>query len=313
MPTAEDSTVTVIIPAYNAERTLGLALESVQKQGVDCQIIVVDDGSRDRTADIARSFSPGVCVLTGPNQGPSGARNKGLEIAGGSWVVFLDADDALEDHTLSQRLETAGSSAADVVICDWEEESIGTNGAVAARRRRFDWDAFAHDAELATATVAWAQLGAMMFRTGLLKKIGGFKTHLRVAEDARLIFDCVRAGASFAYSEHVGAIYKYTPESQSRADKGRFYSNVFVKLNEIRREWEACGALTPERRRALGADLYGCERGLFEAGSPTYFEAWRVRSELRVGTPLHSLVAFPLARLIGLEPARRTLALMGKG
>lgn len=92
--------VTAIIPAFRAEATIGTALRSVLEQTVPPdEVIVVDDGSPDGTADTARRFAAThprggtVRVLRQENAGASAARNAGLEAAGGEWIAFLDADD----------------------------------------------------------------------------------------------------------------------------------------------------------------------------------------------------------------------------
>ena len=85
--------VSVIIPAYNAEAFLARAIRSVEAQSFqDFEIVVVDDGSTDRTAEIARGFSR-VRYVRGSHRGEAAARNRGLEEAQGELVAFVDADD----------------------------------------------------------------------------------------------------------------------------------------------------------------------------------------------------------------------------
>jgi glycosyltransferase involved in cell wall biosynthesis len=90
---AEMSSVAVIIPAYNREDYIREALDSVlgQTHSAD-EVIVVDDGSSDRTAEIAEAY-PGVTVLRQKNGGASSARNHALSVATSDWVAFLDSDD----------------------------------------------------------------------------------------------------------------------------------------------------------------------------------------------------------------------------
>jgi glycosyltransferase involved in cell wall biosynthesis len=85
----------VIIPAYNAERYLAEAIESVRAQTYSpVETIVVDDGSTDRTAEIARGFAD-VTVIVQENSGPSAARNRGYASSKGEFVAFHDSDDAM--------------------------------------------------------------------------------------------------------------------------------------------------------------------------------------------------------------------------
>jgi glycosyltransferase involved in cell wall biosynthesis len=99
--------VSVVIPAYNAEQYLAEAIESVLAQTLPCsELIVVDDGSVDATADVARSF-PSVSLVSMPHQGVSAARNAGVARSSGDWLAFLDADDTWLPGKLARQLELA--------------------------------------------------------------------------------------------------------------------------------------------------------------------------------------------------------------
>jgi glycosyltransferase involved in cell wall biosynthesis len=102
---AEAPEITVIIPAYNAERTVGIAVDSVLAQTfANFELLVIDDGSQDETADVvtARDDPRVKCVRT-ENGGVSVARNRGLDLAAGSYVAFLDADDAWQPTKLERQ------------------------------------------------------------------------------------------------------------------------------------------------------------------------------------------------------------------
>lgn len=84
----------VIIPAFNAEATIAETLDSLQAQSIlPEEIILVDDGSRDRTVEIASSHPSAPKVLRQANSGAAAASNTGVERAQADWVAFLDADD----------------------------------------------------------------------------------------------------------------------------------------------------------------------------------------------------------------------------
>jgi glycosyltransferase involved in cell wall biosynthesis len=94
------SLVLVIIPCYNQAHYLGEAIESVLAQSYPhFEIIVVDDGSPDNTAEVAARY-PGVRYIRQENQGLSGARNTGMRESKGKYLVFLDADDRLVPDAL---------------------------------------------------------------------------------------------------------------------------------------------------------------------------------------------------------------------
>ena len=86
--------VTVVIPAYNTERYIGDAIDSVLAQNYpNSEIIVIDDGSTDATVDIVRGYGDRVGLITQRNQGAAAARNAGLDAAQSEYVAFLDSDD----------------------------------------------------------------------------------------------------------------------------------------------------------------------------------------------------------------------------
>lgn len=110
------SSVSVVIPCYNAGRFLRETLDSILAQTrKPLEVIVVDDGSTDGSAAVADSFGPPVRVMRQPNQGESVARNHGLHEAKGDWVAFLDADDVWTPRKLE--LQLAGVVGRDDVVC----------------------------------------------------------------------------------------------------------------------------------------------------------------------------------------------------
>lgn len=114
----------VIIPAYNAARTLAEALQSVCAQGpAPAEVIVVDDGSSDDTAAIAAGFGGPVRVIGQANAGPGAATMAGIAVARAPVLAFLDADD----------LWLAGKMAAQMA----QLQRLGPDGLVFARMRQF--------------------------------------------------------------------------------------------------------------------------------------------------------------------------------
>jgi glycosyltransferase involved in cell wall biosynthesis len=102
--------VSVVIPAFNAARYLGAALGSVLAQtSPPDEIVVVDDGSRDETAEVAQSF-PGVRLVARDHGGIAAARNTGVAATCGRWIAFLDADDLWLPNKLERQLAHLAAS-----------------------------------------------------------------------------------------------------------------------------------------------------------------------------------------------------------
>ena len=115
--------LSVIVPAYNAEAFIERCLDSLLAQdlNVSHEIIVINDGSTDDTTRILQKYAvmPSVTILSQPNQGPSAARNAGLDVAVGKYVFFLDADDFAEPGVLAVLLDKAIATGADIVDGSW--------------------------------------------------------------------------------------------------------------------------------------------------------------------------------------------------
>ncbi len=236
--------VSVVIPCFNAAATLGETIASALAQGgCGSEILVVDDGSTDASLAIARGFGPGVRVVTGPNRGVSAARNRAIAETGGEWIVFLDADDLLLPETLSRRLATAQARDADVVVCDWRDLVEDGPDPMEGPVRSVDLEALAADPEVACAAEVWAPPAALMYRRGLVDRIGGFRLDLPVIQDARFLFDAARHGAHFARSPHVGALYRVRADSVSHRDPARFWRCVLLNGTQIEALWRARGCL----------------------------------------------------------------------
>lgn len=98
--------LSIILPVYNVEKYIERCIMSVENQDIskdDYEIIVVDDGTKDRSAEIAESMNEkfgNIKIVHKPNGGLSSARNKGLEYATGEYVWFIDSDDYIEENVL---------------------------------------------------------------------------------------------------------------------------------------------------------------------------------------------------------------------
>jgi glycosyltransferase involved in cell wall biosynthesis len=89
------SSVTAIVPVYNGEATVARAIDSALSQRIDgpMNVVVVNDGSTDSTAEVLESYGSHIKVVTQPNRGPASARNAGVRASSGEYLAFLDADD----------------------------------------------------------------------------------------------------------------------------------------------------------------------------------------------------------------------------
>ena len=121
---AERPLITVVMPAYNAEKYIAEAIRSVQSQTyTNWVLLVVDDQSADRTAEIAQEFADTDdrirLIKNHANMGAAKTRNCGLELAEGEWVALLDSDDVWHSDKLEKQLAEARASGADIIYCSY--------------------------------------------------------------------------------------------------------------------------------------------------------------------------------------------------
>lgn len=135
-----DDLVSVIIPVYNGEKYLADAIDSVLRQTyAQIELIVIDDGSVDKTADIARAY-PEVIYIYQKNSGNGIARNVGIANANGAFVALLDADDIWRPTKLAKQIDfLCTHSHFDIAICHMElllEDGVQSSTRYVARQQR---------------------------------------------------------------------------------------------------------------------------------------------------------------------------------
>lgn len=122
--------VSVIIPAYNAENYIHQCMETMVQQTLqECEVIVVDDGSKDNTLQILREyevkFPDKIKVLHKENGGQASARNLALQYAQGEYLGFVDSDDWADANMFERMYEKAKEEDADIVVCDMIDHFAG--------------------------------------------------------------------------------------------------------------------------------------------------------------------------------------------
>jgi glycosyltransferase involved in cell wall biosynthesis len=176
--------IAVIIPAYNAEKFIAAALTSVQAQSLaNFEIIVVDDGSTDRTAAIVASFSDRrITLIHQHNGGVSKARNTGLAATRAPYVFFLDSDDMLAPEAL-RRMVDALDQAPDRVACVGNHIKISEDGTELSKRSHLRLKQLPRGDTLRHLIAKNFVCGAIAIRTEAARAAGGFDTSLKLGED----------------------------------------------------------------------------------------------------------------------------------
>lgn len=123
--------ISIIIPVYNVENELQRCVQSVKQQTYDnLEVILVDDGSTDRSGDLCDEFSSNDArfrVIHKENGGLSSARNAGLKSATGVWLLYVDSDDVIEPDTCESFIRTSLLTGADLIVGDAVHETSNGN------------------------------------------------------------------------------------------------------------------------------------------------------------------------------------------
>ncbi len=204
--------VSIVVPARNAERTLAATLASVRAQTHEAwEVVVVDDGSTDRTADIVRDLAaidPRFRLCPGPGVGVAAARNAGIAAASHPWLLFLDADDTILPDMLERIARTLEARPSlDLVEVGWV--ALLPSGAVVEQEVPGPGEPLFPRAAVSCPFT----IHSVVVRKALVESLGGFDVRLHWGEDWDLWMRCGRAGARTAYLEGVGAVYAWLPHS----------------------------------------------------------------------------------------------------
>jgi glycosyltransferase involved in cell wall biosynthesis len=198
--------VSVIIPAYNGDRYIGEAIDSILAQTYkDYEIIVVDDGSTDNTAQVAQQYGNQIQYLSQTNQGVAASRNLGLSVAKGEYIAFLDQDDLFLSHKLLAQVTLLEKNPS-LGIANSGWQIVDQQGQVKAAVEPWEKIPQLNLADL----IIWKPvfLGAMLFRHSWLKRSGGFDTTLEQTPDVDLVLRLAAVGCAAAWVEQTTVKYR---------------------------------------------------------------------------------------------------------
>jgi len=273
--------LSVIIPAYNAEAFIVDTVQSALNQTYrDLEVIVVDDGSKDRTLERLDQFGGRVRVHQQANSGVARARNAGVKLATGEWIAFLDADDLWMPHKIERQLERR-----DAPMSFTDRVNFGDIGDLPVLQSRVTP---MHGGDLFLPLLRdgnFITLTSVMLRRELFEQMGGFYTGLNGTEDWDLWL---------RIAERHEIAFVDEPLVQYRLHHGGISRN-FARMNRERTQVIA-RALALERGRTLS----------WRVRRQIWAETWRTNGwdAGRAGARAHALadlaravIAWPLSPL----------------
>lgn len=224
------------------------------------EVIVVDDGSSDHTAEVARSFGSHITFYSGPNRGANAARNRGIQMAAGPLVQFLDADDLLLPDKLNRQAPVLEQDDADIVFSDYRVyEADGQGSTVQGILEDIPED------PVCMILRHRLQTSAPLHWKKNLEKVGGFTPSLKASQERDLHLRLAAAGMRF---KRLPGIFHVVRKQHTSI------SSDYVKVLRQRQFWvipafeklKGEGKLSNERLRAFSGIMSLSGRELIQLG-----------------------------------------------
>jgi len=236
--------LSIIIPIYNAENYLDRCLASIQKQSFsDYEILLIDDGSSDQSLSMCESWGSGdrrIKVLHQTNQGVSSARNKGLRMAQGEFVMFIDADDELAEGYLERIFQKVEKNAADLYVWGitkkWNSgKSLRTNPEMSGLFLKRDFlSAFPYD-QYEKKTGLYGFVSNKLLKHSIIESNNlSFNQELKLLEDYDFFLDYYRHIACAYCFDESGYIYNINEGSASSRKNVDYISLIDIHRKCLR-------------------------------------------------------------------------------
>jgi len=244
-------TVSVVMPVYNGENYLRLAIESVLAQTFqDFEIIVVDDGSKDATPEIAASFGDRVRYVRQENAGVAAAVNHGISLARGSYFAWLSHDDLYAPEKLSAQLR-ALQSVRGPAVCYTDMKWIDDEGKVWGEKEL----PLPERSVLVKSILLWEPVSfaaySLMCDLRCFEQVGLYDVKKRHTQDADMLLRLAREFPFVRVPEKLVSVREHQTRDSYRptfiAEANEFYRAWFDSLTPA----ELCGASESPRRRAM--------------------------------------------------------------
>lgn len=231
-----DLEISVIIPTYNSASFLEESVTNVLQQGMrPLEILIVDDGSTDETAKVAQALPGSVRYIHQENSGPAAARNRGLELAQGNIIAFLDADDLWPEDKLERQTALLRERPEVEVVQGFVQWMRLVDSSDGQRRYRPLGEPYAS-----------FNLGAALFRKSVFDRIGYLDATLHHSEDVDWYLRAREQGVSILVQESIALYYRIHESNISQdKEKRRSYFLQVIKMSLDRRKEMGKGAARP--------------------------------------------------------------------
>lgn len=279
---SRDPLVSIITPCFNAEKWVGEAIESCLSQTYqNLEIIVMDDGSTDRSFDILKTYVPKIRLEGGSHRGGNQARNRGFELSKGEYIQFLDADDYLLPEKIERQIRFLRETGADVVYGDWRHRFHLPNGESYLGEIKVPGEQ--NDILAALMAGWWVAPVALLFKRKIVITCGGWDEDLQAAQDRDFFTSIAIKGADIRYQPACFSIYRrYGDVTVGTSNQIRWLENHEIVLDKTKTQLAQSNRLSRVYREALARSYFSLARNYYDIDRQQYI---RLMDEVKSLSP----------------------------
>lgn len=260
--------VSIIIPCFNAEQWIAEAIESCLLQSYPfIEIIVIDDGSTDKSLNIIKSYDNNIFWETNSNKGGNYARNRGFTRSKGKYIQFLDADDYILPSKIEHQVNFLEKTKADVVYGDWRHQRHLSNGNILLE----DIQLSGKQQDILESLLAnwWVAPVALLFRREIIQKTGSWNENIKVGQDRDFLLTLAMNDARIIYQPGCYSIYRrYGNITVSTSSKIKYLENHHLIIKKAENQLLQKGTLSMKYRQALAQSYFELARGYLDINQP---------------------------------------------
>lgn len=267
--------VSIIVPVYNVEKYLSNCIDSLLKQSFkDFEVILIDDGSKDRSGKICDKYAlkdSRIVVVHKENEGQSVARNLGISLSRGQYLVFVDSDDFVLPHFLDILYTECKKNDADMVTCGYERCSddktlLMINDSTSYKSECFSFNKM--DIYMKTKKILNTVWGKMYKKTLFKDFVFPIRKY---CEDVYSTYTLVHQCNRIVCTDYKGYIYRQNPSSVMYEKYSPQRKDIFFLHNEKRKFIEK--NYPHLAKYAHIAVIYACNQVLFSMGNSLIYES----------------------------------------
>jgi len=265
--------VTVIIPCFNSENTIGNCLKSIFYQSYrHIEVLCINDGSSDKTleklSELKASSPFPFTILDQQNKGACSARNEGLKLANGNFIQFLDADDELKVNKIADQLSYIQEKKdVDLLIAPFERRYSDSDSSIVEIKKEDYWTS------LIVGRAGYTT--SNLFNRNIVNAIGGWDELMKSSQEAELMFRIFQKSDKVVFFDNVGTIKNELSTSISFTKRDQNWERAILLRMKMWEFLKQENLLTKTREQGLKQIVFDCIRILYSTNPVKALELYK--------------------------------------